>query len=1408
MRCRSYFISCSYLIKGCRVSLLVFSSYLFMVSSAVGRAIPERVYHTTDCAEYLVQKAPYTGIDIELPLSAGEVIEASGHQIGMLLILLLPILEIHYGYLLPHHGGQFANMLNYGLLLEAMVRRLAWLPSMVMSSTVEKNYEGITSSEFRDATPLFWVEDIKTRSDSHDPAGGIAVYVKTPSSRGHFFSEADQLIDVANQLLPQGLKSYQPQYSQDNSASLHFLYLLYGQQIFSLSITSPNNVTHTYEIAHHEGSNALLSRDGIEVSNYLSIHWQQAESTALSAVANRRLSSDNSKRLKVSIPREWVIVGLSVLNEAIRQGFNQVLLPYAGVISKVIIAESGSGDMKKPGTEVARQSAQEVISIPSKLHSWLSRTPSQGPEILQAMYNGGEDGKVSIIRTPGGSGGTGKKKAAGSASGGRGDGGNQGADDDPKDRSSSSSSPGSSHGLSLIESVATRRLMSFVSKHPQGQRKVDSVFIKKLSKAGLAQVLLKSEVSQAESPLVISKTLLRFLNKTGTRQDLILQALDKPEYYVELDQTLFSVLEDRYSEVEKLVKGRYDLFKSFRELLYGFVQRQNIGLEHKSQYRYKMVGGEGIYQQVYTVGTFLRPDHYLRDNFPITDDVDVIMSRGGISRFKHDYPSRAKGFDLDVGETVVIAFSFPCVSGSCLFQTYKVKPKHEWSEFLPSMDISFPSSEYSQSSLGDNLHVLVDSIDRALTFHPRKAQKHLDRLLLLKAIHSDSTIVSLLYERWVVHLKILKEKETLLENAATLGEESETLKKKLAVQDVLIEESDQRLKTMETEIRLELKAQSEKMKVGYELKLATLKQALGIGQDDIIALKKQLESISTERERLVKELSSRGKKLSELAKRLNFMSTEQIRTGTQLKELNRDNTQLQKTVKLQSKKIDENLLAQKEKEETEKSLANFELIESIGKLTLQLGGTEQRMKSLEDLTSQLKNESRKKKKEMDALGAAVETINTRVAAKEAEYELLLKDYELLLKEYELLFKEYDAGIYKQNVAMINEEGIRSSLHSSLKQVKEEVLKIQQRGESHLQMRNRELLNDVQLVQEQNERLQAQVRRQWRNHNLQFGLGMVPVIALLYKDFTRKKYYDEAKARCDEFHQDVIYQYCVRKQVADFRTLNVLRAIERMPGYSKVFVFEAPVQLRPGYNPREFSWRERQSIRVSSKKIEKMTLYIPDKFTTVSDLHALELQQIVKALLPHVNDEDSHKKSSKFVQQLTTANVLLCGLMPADESQNQCSTVLAEHIRANEEWPCYLPTLDESTQSCKELLEPLLKRPGSKQKEVSLVPSWQQTEEGKWLWYHPLPRGMNKRQSGELEMLFDCLSSLSHISFCENGRIQFNLFLDNQWQLHSLACDGGTIKIPGTSVALWYRSEKSLQNTLYTCHKKKLLQTQW
>lgn len=821
---------------------LLFSILLLLPVSGFGFDIPclhwlygEQVEEQAPLAP-IARSEPGLQFEVVLPVTSEELLEIYGHQFGMTLIALLPILDLYFGSGSLPVAMSFRWHLYPGLYLERLFQQNFYIPRAVFNYLLNNLIPELPDPESlrlnersRSVTAI-----VNPAVDLSQPAQ-TSFYIKTISETGVFFSEADQMIDYASQLFrpesnyPQGI------YSQDNRAFMGAPVKSGDYDIYQLSVINPDNATHNYDIAHKQGCHWLLGRDGVALNSQLAVSWIQDGSSALSYTPAKVPSPASAGKLSLHVPREL----LSVV-------FNS----FSSVIPKLMLFNEINGGNSAPAGMIEDSGSTRAL-VPKGSVQALVSPPAifwNSPGMIQLMNKPTGDNFQFTKPAPGGSSGNGRSNGRRPQPPSNNE-SNDRPDDDNGDRNSS---PGSLSTLSstgndlpLIDFIARNRITLFsantTSKYP---RRVTVSFIKLLSRAGLAQVIVKDHPECPNCPLAISKTLLRFLgsrkNVPGLpdRSEYLRGKEGSSNYYVEFDQTLYDLMLERYQEIEDLANARTEVFAAYRKRLSELTAEFNqIQLGHK----FVLIGGDALSAQIGR----LHEKGRLNGNYPIRDDVDVLMRMGNMEKFRNRF-TYVNNYPVITPDLHSMSFPFPCLTGMCLFNIYKVKLDSVWGEFLPSLDISFPVGTVNLPTFGDSLSVLFESLSRALKFKQGDQQKYLDRMLLLRELLPEHLGAEFLYQREVRLPALTSDNERLLK---ALGLSNGERKKLEAEIESLQMQANARFQHMEDHDKTSLE-NMEDVKLEAQLEKPTEKptkdqpEQTSIEEDDRIKLQEKIDSLN------------------------------------------------------------------------------------------------------------------------------------------------------------------------------------------------------------------------------------------------------------------------------------------------------------------------------------------------------------------------------------------------------------------------------------------------------------------------------------------------------------------------------------------------------------------------------------
>ena len=1337
-------------------------------------------------------------IELVLPITGEELLEHYNHQLGMLMIGLLPVLDLYLGHGSVYEASRFGAFLYTGLYLHSLVGWILYVSQSILNNACEMILTGIRSQE---GQVFFHKHGLSTDSsvDIRIPPKpqATSLYIRTADDSGEMFSEADQMIEYASYLLKPVSEDLETRFSHDNRATMTPVYRYGENDVFHLSVTNPDNVTHSYDIAHNKGCNWLLSRDGFPVSDYITVSWYQGKDTGLSLSPINHPQSIQRNRVTIQLPGELLELGLSRANNALLQLSDGLQSRIPALVSKVIIALQGTGEQ------------DHYVQVPKdnfvNLHSGLSvRQPGQwllpiraGSEagIVQLMQNPSVDNTVQLGSSSSGNG-------AGSHSSGKSEGkkpdlpeGGQDEDEDEyEDRRSASGSTSSlsssDNGMSLIELVSSRKLNSLSasssSPHP---RLVDTHFIKLLSRAGMAQVIVDEDLDNVDCPLAISTTLVQYLCATQALNkpfwlEALKRKLETDSYYIELDQELYDVMLERFESIKNLAEARAQAFDDFHTGLAGYIKRLN---PIKSGNRFAVIGGEAVRMQV---GFLKGHNHFLRDNFPITNDFDVLMRQGNIHEFTRWFPTYLSGYPVFVSETKTMAFPFPCQSGECFFGMHKVTLHSVWGEYLPNIDISFPDGRRRAPRFADHQSVLFESLNRAFKFKG-KEQKYLDRVLLLRGLLPGSAGVELLYLREFSYPALLKEKKRLAYAAGLSETRIKMLQDRVQKQEQDIQE---RLREME-DFRKQSGEELEQVRRELETEMN------GRLQERIKEFAEELEQEKAEHSKELQKYKTRANELDELA------STK----GKLAARIQGDMDELSSRIEKLQAELDASRLRQKEQEEELRRVTEADETSKADNHVAELQRLKHQKTLLQKHADNLDADNNKKKEKIILLSSRLQEGIKKI-------EQLNMDIELL--KAQIKQQKTEAESLREQVGTLQSEKETHSVTLGLlqRQLKERDDKAELSGEEFAEtgsrlkerpkqekkyQKNKRVSNQelarvearIEEAEQQNERLRGEVRW-YRNHrNWRVAIGMIPVALVGMREFLVPRFHDAAKATCSRFKRTLTYQYCVRNWVGEESLLKALTVLEQFPGHTRISRFEEPERFEPGYFLALQGAINKDVLINFMQSIKEMHLYIPTDFMMLDNLYISELHQSLSAFFRQLTDQDS----PWFVEQFAVANILLCGIMPDSDQQDKCAAALSGSFRKSRQWPCHMHnTGDFKVNACRSFMYSGFTRNLTDRFVLALLPAWFVETSGKLRWYDPWPVLMNKHRIRRLSEDGAC-THLTNISrYCDGKAVKIWRFIDNHWDLDSHPCREFSSADIGTPAAFWVQSWSGESNDIFSC----------
>ena len=783
------------------------------------------------------------------PFTTEEVVEYAENVLGMFLLTTITTIGTYSDSALDQQDTkQFLGFFYFGLLLHSLIGRSMLIPYLSLKSAVELGALSIS-------TPDLYQASHKTGLSTHATTGYplalnhplLFVHIISQPYSGNFFNVSSLLPCYASQLLAKPLQLESFYYTDDQLAAIRQTYKSSGYNEFELSITNPDNSTHHYQIAHQDGCSWVLSRDQEDIESQRTLTWCHSQQTIMSSQPNTA-SPLNIGRVIITVPRELLLSGFSELSTSYMTALTQVLRAFPIYFEQLwltvekpqsIVSFSGSTSpaikSELPGLTVAATHDWKAVQLMDKpsgnnllLASRTSSSSSSSSSVPSSLNNG--DNKDKDL--------------------------NGDDDEDKKEPPSDSVLPinDPQPTPSLLEEIAAREIAQLAfNSRSEDTAKIDIDFVRLLSRAGLAQVILQPLKPVESSPLAVSSTLLKYLLRTIKHENMALlrKKADTNSYYLQLDQEIFDEIAEQYTAVRDLASQRIELFDAFHQTLK--TMAENSGKN------YAIIGGEAIRNLVRN-----HPDHFLRDNFVITDDIDLFVEHEDWQSFWMEMPDSVAGLKMSTTGQVNILFTFPYKGKDLPFKSYRINLQSEESEFLPSLDIAIAAPEIGQINLDTDgikldswQQMLHDSIDRVLQFKPDDRQKYLDRITLLKSLMPREALVSHLYDTNII-LPAMKKKIRLLksEQAATESKMESLEKNNRLLQEQVTKSHS--IQKSESDIATKLEKKKDK-----------LKSRLESAKEKVDELQAELKSAKEREDELQTELKSTKERADELQAKLD-----------------------------------------------------------------------------------------------------------------------------------------------------------------------------------------------------------------------------------------------------------------------------------------------------------------------------------------------------------------------------------------------------------------------------------------------------------------------------------------------------------------------------------------------------------
>lgn len=1251
------------------------------------------------------------------------------HQFAWMLVNLLPLLHIYLGDapMLPALMFYSDYQKSQFWLQQASLPLYAVANAVVSTRIGNGENYGLSggASPYSITSEPYPLSPVKKTIEA-------LLHIKVIDSREQEDNEIDSVIRYTNLLLHSDNNSLGMQQSTDNRASIVPLRWAPDFTLYRLALVSSAGVNHTYDIVHQQGCKRVLSRDGRSlIENREIISWTGNHPSIASGTGFEHPAALGSGLTTLEIPREFVSHATGkVVAESTLPVIEQLLAQSPVYFTLLISPESRNKDDQYEASFrqlLPAQSQAELAIVPDIRQRFYELTASYGTfwhmlstkqqtvnqGLIGAMVGNGKrtegDGAPDSSSSSDSSESSESKGSNKKRKSGTDDAKGHGNSDQPDSNGEDFSvDVALSTGQSLIEAVATKRLIYFARNTTSlFDKKVDTAFIKELSKAGLAQVIIREGASPASGIMAISKTLVKFLlsyTKAPERADWLVtleNEYDKSSYYLELDQSIYDLMLQYFNKVSELVRVRSTVLHRYVGSLNGYASSISPPLSFEPGSQYVFTGGEAV--------RFVTQQFKLsimRDNLAITDDIDVLMRMGSLDGFLPFLAATIEGRSVTYDQSSFL-FQFPCATVTCRFELTKFSVGGVWKEYLPTLDISFPAKSSAAVPPVSQLSTLAASLDWAFDHDHRKKDKYVDRVILLKELMPDYFGIKSAYLKGVLHPRLTAEKQKLEDELKKLSESKESFEKQIKTKS---REQDEVQSELETHIQAEQTAR---------LRLDSAEKELALAKKEI----NQLLEKEAEQARVIEAARER----------------EQQQSVAHNKQLNKNNKNAKRLRKAREQVTD-----------GEKNLAV----------------SEQEKYRLEKLLQKYSKEIEDHKVSQDSL--------------KAEITSLIKDLE-----------------EKSQAVQIKQSEITKLAHAN-KKLSESEKRLQKTvSESNDLMERMDI--DVETNAEK-----ANAFRISRNRAMGVSFVVASILALreYIQPYLRSLYDDP----CERFVHGIVQEYCMRKKIEDVQTLALLGVIDGFSQHTRIPQFYNSMTLYPGYSLTRQETTNNMALTNSVKVSDSIVLIMPGRFSYITDLVVLELDQVLFAIRQALLPDDS----MAFISQFASANLLLCGVMKNGEDQVKCAVSVANQLRHRLEWPCHMkPAGLTGTNICQRVITGTLTRKQTKEYRLGMLPVWQLMGNGHFRWYDTWPVAINRYWFRAINIGDQCPENVELMGLCEsNEGFRLWRFFDNHWEFRSELCSVEHVIPRGKTVAFWAQSWDGMKNAFLACDQNGLMKTVW
>ncbi len=554
--------------------------------------------------------------------------------------------------------------------------------------------------------------------------------------------------------------------SRDGKAQLQVVQQDTTATVFSIILPNSDNTTSTYQVGSNQGIFWIKKFNDINVERYQQVVWSEPKEGSTTACLTVQLiapekANESGLQLAVRVPSWLTHRLLAVSTEKTIAKFSRLFLNWYW--SAYLMSEPVKAMMSRRHQEPGLQGLSPVVpacySDNQHCFGWMTTQGFSAGVVPQSHMmdapaeenSFSSSGESFTLNKP-------EEREPEGSGAGEGEGAEGGKDKDKGEGSPFSEKPRLSP-VALPESLLWQETEQFflnsglsVGQSPEVDLQDAYDLMRKMSHAGMLQVLPVEGQPMKDWAMVVSKRLARYINHPiSPASDADQPAFSDhsrsryDEYVVPMTQDMFNRVVDSFDKYDQFAQTIINLRDGLKDIIEAFCVEKETGS--------CLYGGESVraYITKYGFGHQLK----FKDNEPVTDDIDVLLGYDKVDDLKQWLETKLVGFKVSEPRKKML-FSFPGQrpdpEAYNLYVFDFEVDSGSINAFLPSLDVAMAIPGSKATFQSEEL-VIYESIVRGLNADAlvrntsvRKQGKHWDRALYLKSVFSQNYFFSMLLD--------------------------------------------------------------------------------------------------------------------------------------------------------------------------------------------------------------------------------------------------------------------------------------------------------------------------------------------------------------------------------------------------------------------------------------------------------------------------------------------------------------------------------------------------------------------------------------------------------------------------------------------------------------------------------------